>query len=106
MAKAYSRKGPESPAFYVIGGLIQPPSAARPDWRRVHIEVLDAQERSVDAQRERWAIFEQGLDAEYLKAYLKRLPDFDGEDAEHRASTYVRSYPDFHQALAFLIDAC
>jgi hypothetical protein len=75
-----------------------------PDWRRVHIDVLDAQGRSVDAQHERWAIFERSLDAEYLKGFLKRLPDFDDEDAENRALAYVSSYSDFHQALAFLID--
>ena len=42
--------------------------------------------------------------AEYLKAFLKRLPDFYDEDAEHRALAYARSYPEFHQALAFLLD--
>ncbi|MEO5868031.1 MAG: DUF6880 family protein [Sphingomonas sp.] len=75
-----------------------------PDWRRVRIDVLDAQGRSDDAQHERWDIFEQSLDAEYLRAFLKRLPDFDDEEAKHRALAYVCRYPDFHQALAFLID--
>jgi hypothetical protein len=75
-----------------------------PDWRRVHIDVLDAQGRSEDAQQERWGMFEQSLDAEYLKAFLKRLPDFDDEEAKQRALAYVCCYPDFHQALAFLID--
>ena len=49
-------------------------------------------------------IFEQSLDAEYLKAFLKRLPDFDDEDAKHRALNYACCYPDVHQALAFLIN--
>lgn len=75
-----------------------------PDWRRVYIDVLDAQGRSDDAQHERWGIFEHSLNAEYLKAFLKRLPDFDDDEAQHRALGYVCRYPDFHPALAFLID--
>jgi hypothetical protein len=73
-----------------------------PDWQRFHIDVLDAQGHLADAQKERWAIFEQGLSAEYLRAFIKRLPDFDDEEAEHRALAYVRQYPDFHAALYFL----
>jgi hypothetical protein len=75
-----------------------------PDWSRVIIDVLDAQGRVDEAQNERWAIFEQGLNAEYLRSYIKRLPDFDDEEAESRALAYVGKHPSFHQALAFLID--
>jgi hypothetical protein len=75
-----------------------------PDWQRVRIDVLDALGRSADAQDERWAIFERDFDAEYLRAFLKRLPDFDDEEAESRALAHVSRYPGFHQALAFLID--
>ena len=57
-----------------------------PDWQRVHIDVLDALGQSVEAQKARWAIFERSLDAEYLRAHLKRLPDFDDDEAEQRAS--------------------
>lgn len=75
-----------------------------PDWQRVRIDALDAMGRSNEAQAERWAIFERGLSAEYLRAFIKRLPDFEDEEAEHRALAYVAKYPSFHQALAFLID--
>jgi len=75
-----------------------------PDWQRVRIAVLDALGRRDEAQAERWEIFERGLDAEYLRAFIKRLPDFDDEEAESRALAHVRHYPNFHQALAFLID--
>lgn len=75
-----------------------------PDWQRVRIEVLEALKRSSEAQGERWQAFERGLDASYLKAHLKRLPDFDDMEAEERALGYVLRYPSFHQALAFLID--
>ena len=75
-----------------------------PDWYRVNIDALDASGRSEDAQDERWAIFERSLDADYLRAFVKRLPDFDDEEAEHRALAHVVQYPSFHQALAFLIE--
>ena len=75
-----------------------------PEWQRVRIEVLDALERFSEAQDERWQAFERGLDAGYLRAHLKRLPDFDDMEAEERALGYVSRHPSFHQALAFLID--
>jgi len=75
-----------------------------PDWLRIYIDVLDALSRFDDAQHERWTVFEENLNAEYLRAYIKRLPDFDDEEAECRALAHVSRYPDFHEALAFLID--
>ncbi len=75
-----------------------------PDWERVRIEILDALERSADAQKERWAIFERDLSADYLRAYLKRLPDFDDEEAEERAIAHARLHASFHHALAFLVN--
>lgn len=75
-----------------------------PDWQRVRIEVLDALGRSSKAQDECWQAFERGLDAGYLRAHLKRLPDFDDMEAEERALGYVSRHPSFHQALAFLLD--
>ncbi len=75
-----------------------------PDWQRVRIEVLVALGRSSEAQDERWQTFERGLDAAYLRAHLKRLPDFDDIGAEERALGYVLRHPSFHQALAFLLD--
>jgi len=74
------------------------------DWQRVRIEVLDALGQSTEAQNARWAIFERSLDVEYLRAHLKRLPDFDDEEAEQRALDYVRQHADFHRALGFLMD--
>ncbi|RZL21870.1 MAG: hypothetical protein EOP64_08655 [Sphingomonas sp.] len=75
-----------------------------PDWHRVRIEVLDALGRSSEAQDERWQAFERGLNASYLRAHLKRLPDFDDMEAEERALGHVSRHPSFHQALAFLVD--
>lgn len=75
-----------------------------PDWQRVRIAVLDALGRSGDAQDERWQVFERGLDPEYLRAHLKRLPDFDDIEAEERALSFASRFASFDQALAFLID--
>lgn len=75
-----------------------------PDWLRVRIDVLDALGLSAEAQAERWAIFESSLSAEYLRAHLKHLPDFDDEEAENRALAYVRQHANFHRALGFLMD--
>lgn len=75
-----------------------------PDWQRVWIDTLDAVGRGTDAQAERWATFERTLNAEYLRAHIKRLPDFDDEEAETRALAHVSQSADFHQALAFLIN--
>jgi hypothetical protein len=75
-----------------------------PDWLRVRIDTFEALGRSGEAQDERWAIFERSLSSEYLRAYLKRLPDFDDEEAESRALAHVRQYANFHHALWFLID--
>lgn len=75
-----------------------------PDWQLVRIDALEALGRTDEAQAERWATFERTLSAEYLRAYLKRLPDFDDEEAESKALAGVSRYPNFHHALWFMID--
>ncbi len=75
-----------------------------PDWEQVRIDTLEALGRSAEAQDERWAIFERDLNADYLAAYLKRVPDFDDEEAENRAMAHARAYAGFHQALSFLVN--
>jgi hypothetical protein len=75
-----------------------------PDWQRVWIDTLDAAGRKHDAQAERWATFEATLNAGYLREHIKRLPDFDDEEAEMRALAHVSQTSEFHKALAFLIN--
>lgn len=75
-----------------------------PDWQRMWIDVLDALGRYGDAQAERWRMFERALDVGYLRAYIKRLPDFDDIEAEERSLGFALRYADFHQALAFLME--
>jgi hypothetical protein len=73
------------------------------EWEEVRLEVMEALGRSEDAQRFRWQCFERGLNSGHLRAFLKRLPDFDDLEAEERATSYVLKFPDVHQALAFLV---
>ena len=72
-------------------------------WQDVRIDVLEALGRAVDAQAARWDCFERSLSATHLRAYLKRLPDFDDVQAEKRALDHVESSPNLLQALSFLV---
>ena len=54
-------------------------------WEDARIEVLDALGRGDEAQADRWSCFERAVSIPHLRAYLKRLPDFDDFDAEERA---------------------
>jgi hypothetical protein len=97
-------RGPEALAALTKAQATALAGRSWPDWERVRIDVLEAAGRIEDAQQARWAIFERGLNADYLRAYLKRLPDFDEEASADRAIAHARQYASFHQALAFLVD--
>jgi len=68
------------------------------------IDVFDAMGRAEDAQRARWRCFEKALSVEHLRSYLRRLPDFDDEEAQVKAFDHVQTLSDVHAALAFFID--
>ncbi|MEJ5021126.1 DUF6880 family protein [Ochrobactrum vermis] len=72
-------------------------------WQAVRAETLEALGRSQEAQQFRWNSFEQSLNDELLRAYLKRLPDFDDMEAEEKAFDYVQRFPDVNRALSFFI---
>ena len=48
-------------------------------------------------------LFERSLSADHLRAYLKRLPDFDDIEAEQRALDFAMGAKDHLHALHFLI---
>jgi hypothetical protein len=73
------------------------------EWQVARVEALEALERSEEAQAFRRSCFEQSLNDEHLRAYLRRLPDFDDLEAEERAFEYVQTFPSIHQALAFFM---
>jgi hypothetical protein len=73
------------------------------EWEDARIEVLDATGRGDEAQAARWSCFERFFSAPHLRAYLKRLPDFDDIDAEERALDHAEGAKSVLQALSFLV---
>jgi hypothetical protein len=70
-------------------------------WEETYIEALEVTGKKDDAQRLRWAAFELRLSADQLRAYLKRLPDFEDVEAEERAMQHVLGFRSFSAALDF-----
>ena len=73
------------------------------DWEDARIDALEALGRSDEAQRVRWGCFERSLSAPHLRAYLRRLPDFDDMEAEGKALDRVPGFRDGSEALSFLV---
>lgn len=74
-----------------------------PEWEQCRIDALDALGRGSEAQAFRWECFLRTLNADHLRAHLRKLPDFDDIDAEERALDHAIRYPSVHQALTFFI---
>jgi len=72
------------------------------EWEETYIAALDATGQQEQAQKLRWAAFEERLSAERLRAFLDRLPDFDDVEAEERAMQYALGFKSFAMALDFL----
>ena len=73
------------------------------EWENARIEVLEALGRAEDAQAARWSCFERSLSSSHLRAYLKRLSDFDDIEAEKKALNHATQFGNVLQALSFLI---
>ena len=73
------------------------------EWEDARIDVLEALGRTDDAQVARWGCFERSLSSTHLRAYLRRLPDFDDVQAEKKALDYAQRSQNLLQALSFLI---
>ena len=73
------------------------------DREDARIEALEALGRPDEAQRVRWGCFERSLLAPHLRAYLRRLPDFDDMEAEGKALDHVLGFGDGLEALSFLV---
>jgi hypothetical protein len=74
-----------------------------PLWESVRTDTLEALDHKQEAQAFRLACFERSLNADLLSAYIKRLPDFDDEEALEKAVLYAQDFPDLTKALSFLI---
>jgi len=74
------------------------------DWEDARIAVLDALGRAEEAQQLRWFCFEQTLSDRHLRAYLKRLADFEDVEAEEKALDHAKkSHDNPLKALSFLL---
>lgn len=67
----------------------------------LRIAALDALGRKDEAQAVRWRHFERFLSAEHLRAYLKRLPDFEDFEAEQKALDVAAVHKQAARGLAF-----
>lgn len=81
-----------------------PRTRSTADWERGWLAALEADGREAEAQELRWAGFEARLDADLLRAHLKRLGDFDDVEAEDKAMAYARAYPNAALALRFFVE--
>lgn len=81
-----------------------PRTRSTADWERGWLAALEADGRDAEAQEIRWAGFEARLDADLLRAHLKRLGDFDDVEAEDRAMAFARAFPNAAMALRFFVE--
>ena len=86
------------------GRRVYPRASLAGEWEDAYIAALDATARSDQAQELRWAAFEERLSPIHLRAYLKKLPDFDDVEAEERAMQYALGFHSFPAALEFLVN--
>ena len=70
----------------------------------LRLQALDALGRKDEAQALRWSWFERTLSARHAKEFVRRLPDFDGFEAERRAVRTALDHTDDHAALRFLLE--
>jgi hypothetical protein len=73
------------------------------EWEQTRVDILEALGRAEEAQAFRLDCFRRSLDAEHLKAYLRRLKDFEDVQAEEDALAYALGYGNVHRALTFLV---
>jgi hypothetical protein len=73
-------------------------------WESAWIDYLDASGEAEAAQAARWSSFERTLAAERLRAFTRRLADFDDVEAEERAFAYAAAHRDLQRALRFLME--
>jgi hypothetical protein len=102
-------RGPAKPAIKgartlgLQAGL--PARDVRADRRhRVEIRALEALRERKEAQSLRWAIFEETFDADMLREYIAKLPDFEDVEALDAAFAFALSSPQIYAALHFLTE--
>ena len=105
VAQLYLNEGKAEEALALLQGAEQDSrDFGRDVWDAAYIASLLALDRVEAAQIHRWARFCETLNAEYLRAYLKLLPDFEDIEAEDRARDHALRFADLPTALAFFLD--
>jgi hypothetical protein len=74
------------------------------EWQDTRLDVLEALDRKEEAQAFRLSCFESTLNSEYLRDFLKRLPDFEDIEAEERAMDHAAAHSRVTPALGFFLD--
>jgi hypothetical protein len=69
----------------------------------LQVQALEALGRMDDAQKARWTYFQKTLNIEYLRAYLKRLPDFEDFEAERKAFAITAAHRSAETALTLFV---
>lgn len=82
---------------------LSPRFPAPVEWVETRLAVFEALGRKDEAQAVRLDRFRQTLGADYLRAYLKRLPDFDDIEAEDEWLDWAKGFADANMALNLLI---
>ena len=104
IAERYLRAGRPEDALKVLDAVrVGRPETRPPAWQTARIEALDALGRGDDAQAFRLELFHKTLNGDFLRAHIKRLPDFDDIEAEDAALDFVVRFPDARAALDLLI---
>lgn len=73
------------------------------EWTNARYHALRKLNRTDELKTLTWTAFETFLSHDYLRAYLKLLPDFDDVEAEEKALNWVTRHPSFLPALLFLV---
>jgi len=73
------------------------------EWQAARLDVLETLGRADEAQAFRLECYHRNLASDHLRAYLKRLADFDDVEAEEQAMAHAVAYPEPLSALHFLI---
>lgn len=73
------------------------------EWQDTRLTALEELGRGDEAQAFRWECFERGLSIDHLRAYLRRLPDFEDIEAEDRGMEHAMKHPSLFTALQFFL---
>ncbi|WP_120496153.1 DUF6880 family protein [Kiloniella sp. EL199] len=73
-------------------------------WNSAYVNTLEKLQKFEELRSFRWQLFKETLDIPCLKDLLKSLPDFEDIEAEDYAKDWAMHYPEFNQALHFLLN--